>query len=84
MYHGIGPVAAGIASAGIAFTGGITLAGLNFLWMMVAGATLLFAELAICKIFPKPKRSPHRNGSRPRSDPPGHLLRSHHATALGE
>jgi hypothetical protein len=62
MYHAIGPVAARIASAGIGITGGITLADLDVLWIIVAGATLLFAELAICKLLPR--RSPARHGSR--------------------
>jgi hypothetical protein len=67
MYHGISPVNATIASAGIGITGGITLAGLGVLWMIVAGTVLLFAELAICKLLPS--RSSARHGSRAHVNP---------------
>ena len=79
MYHAIGPVAARIATAGIGITGEITLAGLNVLWIIVAGATLLFAELAICKLLPRGSQA--RHVCRPHSNGLGRWPRSQRATA---
>jgi hypothetical protein len=48
---GSGHVVGGISAAGTG-SGVAAIAGLNYAWMIVAAIVILFAELAVIKMFP--------------------------------
>jgi hypothetical protein len=51
-----GQVAGGTAAAGGA---GLALTGMNTMWMVVLGVTLLVAGLAVMRLMPKRRRVRH-------------------------